>query len=95
MMGAMTAGLWSNHPSATSAGSLTNLLAERLVLLELGAMPLDPRLQLRRSPPTVASLAQDATKQPHSDRAPRNETDAKMTERRNHLELNGASAEVV
>src|SRR5215470_15448699 len=58
-------------------------------------MLFDPHLQQRTHAATFRCLAKRTAQKPHADRAPWNETNAVVAECRNHLQLDGSSAEIV
>src|SRR5581483_11025071 len=71
------------------------LAAERLVLLEPGAVALDRRLNAVARAPAARRLRERAPEQPARERAPGNHADAERAARRQDLELDRPLRQVV
>src|SRR4029077_3603012 len=74
---------------------LAQLAAESLVLLELGAVPLDRLAQPIGRAPALRQLAARAAEQAASERAPRDHAEPVRPARGDDLELDRARGEVV
>ena len=96
MIGAVTAGWCSSQASATSAGLLAELGAQRLPRLELRAVLLDLPLRVLAASAGPRCLARSAPpSKPPRERAPGDQAQPVACGRRDHLELDRSRVQVV
>src|SRR5215218_5128396 len=95
MMGAVTAGLRSSQANATSAGGVPMSEQSFSHRSSFGRLRSDLLLHTIGPAPALSDLLQGAAEQATVERAPWDDPDAVVEACRQHLELDGAGAEVV
>ena len=95
MIGAVTAGWWSSHASATSAGRSPSSLQSCSHRSEPVAVRLDLLAHVVGGAPALAQLLERAGEQPAGERAVADQPHPVLADRGDHLELDRPLVQVV